>query len=324
MERIINMKKVLVVLPVEERHRIQLESISDEYEFSYCTPEETTPEYLSGFSVIVGCVPPDRIKASPRLELLQLNSAGADNYIKEGILSGNTILANATGAYNKTVAEHTFAVTMMLMKKLEYYRDNQAKSLWKDMGCVSSFENAVVVIAGFGDIGKKFGNYAKAFGAYVIGVKRRFSEKPENVDELVLTEEIDSVLPRADIIVSFLPQTPSTVHFYTEERFRRMKPSAIFVNCGRGSAVASDVLYKVMSENVISAAAIDVTETEPLGGDSPLWGLDNLVITPHVAGGYHLPDTLDKIVEISCNNLKALKEKKPLCNVVDFTTGYKK
>ncbi len=318
------MKKVLVVLPVEEKHRIQLESVSDEYEFTYGRPDETTPEFLSGFSVIVGCVPPDRIQASPRLELLQLNSAGADNYIEKGILAEKTILTNATGAYNKTVAEHSFAQTLMLMKKLELYRDNQSEGLWKDMGPVTSLENAVTVIAGFGDIGRRYARYAKAFGAYVIGVKRRFSEKPEEADELVLTEEIDSVLPRTDVLVSFLPQTPSTVHFYTEERFRRMKPSAIFVNNGRGSAVSGEVLCKVLSENIISAAAIDVTEQEPLGPDSPLWKLNNLVITPHVAGGYHLPDTLDKIVDIACSNLRALEENKPFRNVVDFSTGYKK
>ena len=103
-----------------------------------------------------------------------------------------------------------------------------------------------------------------------------------------------------------------------------MKDSAVFVNCGRGNAVSSEVLYRALKEHKISAAAIDVVETEPLPADSPLWGLENLVITPHISGFFHLPETFERIVDIAAGNLAAYLAGKELRNVVDFATGYAK
>ena len=108
------------------------------------------------------------------------------------------------------------------------------------------------------------------------------------------------------------------------EIFDRMKDSAIFINCGRGNAVASDVLYQVLHDRKIAAAGIDVTEFEPLPSDSPLWELENLMIPPHISGGHHLPETFERIVEICAQNLSAYLSGKELRNVVDFATGYKK
>jgi phosphoglycerate dehydrogenase-like enzyme len=144
------------------------------------------------------------------------------------------------------------------------------------------------------------------------------------VDELAMTKDLDSVLPRADVVFSVLPNTAETRGIYTLERFDRMKDTAIFVNCGRGSAVSSETLYRALSEGKIQAAAVDVTEIEPLPADSPLWGLDNLVITPHISGGDHLPETYERIVDIAAANLLAYCAGGKLENVVDFATGYKK
>ena len=103
-----------------------------------------------------------------------------------------------------------------------------------------------------------------------------------------------------------------------------MGNNAVFLNLGRGGAVAGDVLYEVLSEGLIAAAAIDVTEPEPLPADSPLWQLDNLLITPHVSGYYHLPHTFECIVDIAAENLAHYFAGEELRNVVDFATGYKK
>ena len=98
----------------------------------------------------------------------------------------------------------------------------------------------------------------------------------------------------------------------------------MFINCGRGSAVSMEVLAQALREGQIAAAGIDVAETEPLPADSPLWELENLLITPHVAGNFHLVDILEQVVNISCDNLRAHLSGQPLRNVVDFATGYKK
>ena len=318
------MKNVLVAMSLLERHKQKLEAAAPGCAFTYTTEKELTEEMVKAADVIVGFPPPQWIAGSPRLELLQLYSAGADRYIKPGILAPETILCNATGAYGKAVSEHAFAMTLMLMKKLHRYRSSQARHAWEDAGPVTSLSDATVLVVGLGDIGLAYARQVKTMGAHVIGVKRRPGPCPEGVDELCLTAEVDSVLPRADVIFSILPGTAETDHFYTRERFALMKDSAIFVNCGRGSAVGMDVLADAIREHQIAAAAVDVTEVEPLPADSPLWDLEDLVITPHVAGNFHLPDILEQVVDIAAYNLSALLEGRPLRNLVDFSTGYKK
>lgn len=318
------MKKVLCVLPVEPRHKQKLESAGKDCEFTYVPAAAVTDEQIADAEIIIGCVPADRIRASGKLELLQLNTAGTDPYIVKGVLSEKTVLTNATGAYSKAVAEHAFASCLMLQKKLHLYRDAQKRHDWTDYGTVTSMSDAVVLIVGLGDIGSHFAALCKAMGAYTIGVKRRKSEKPDCVDELYTMDALPSLLPRADVVFSILPGTKQTHHIYTDELFSLMKPSAVFINCGRGGAVAADTLYRALTEGKISAAAVDVTEPEPLPADSPLWELDNLLITPHISGYYHLPETFERIVDIAADNLARYTSGKELRNVVDFSTGYKK
>lgn len=317
-------KNVLVLLPTEARHREKLEAAGAECCFVYSRPDEVSLEQIQAANVIIGQPKPDMLRASENLEWLQTASAGVDPYIVPGVLAAKTVLTNATGAYSKAVSEHAFALTLMLIKKLHLYRDEQMKNHWSDRGTVTSLSDSTVLVVGLGDIGRAYARMVKAMGAYVIGVKRRGGSCPDYVDELVLTQDIDSVLPRADVVMSVLPNTAETRYLYTDERFDKMKDSAVFVNCGRGNAVSSEVLYRALKEQKISAAAIDVVETEPLPADSPLWGLENLVITPHISGFFHLPETFERIVDIAAGNLAAYLAGKELHNVVDFATGYAK
>ena len=318
------MKKVLVLMPVEARHKEKLEAAGAGCIFSYSRPEVVTREEIQSANVILGQPDAELLMASENLEWLQLESAGTDAYVKPGVLHEKTLLTNATGAYSKAVAEHAFALTLMLQKKLYLYRDDQKKSLWRDRGTVASLTDCTVAVVGLGDIGQHYARLVKAMGARVIGVKRRTGSCPDCVDELVLTQDLDTVLPRADVIFSILPNTAATRYLYTAESFDKMKDSALFINCGRGNEVASEVLYEALSRHKIAAAAVDVTEMEPLPADSPLWQLENLVITPHISGGFHLPETFERIVDIAAENLRAYLAGRELRNVVDFTTGYKK
>ena len=319
------MKTVLCMLPVEQRHKEKLERAGGaECSFVYVGEHGATAEDIAAANIILGMPEPELINASENLELLQLNIAGADRYVKPGVLAPKTKLTNSTGAYSKAVAEHGAAMLFMLQKKLHLYRDAQGKHEWTDFGTVTSITDATVVIVGLGDIGCHFATIMKALGAHVIGVKRRASAKPDCVDELYTMEKLDEVLPRADVVFSVLPGTHATTHLYTAERFDLMKPSAIFINCGRGASVENSVLYDAVKNGKIASAAIDVSEVEPLPPDSPLWSLDNLVITPHVSGYYHLPYTFERIVDIAAENLGRFMRGEELMNIVDFTTGYKK
>ena len=315
-------RNVLVLLPVEAKHKEKLEAAGAGCCFAYSDPDTVTVEQIQAANIILGLPKADMLKASKNLEWLQLASAGTDPYIVPGVLGPKTVLTNATGAYSKAVSEHAFALTLMLMKKLHLYRDEQSRRRWSDHGPVSSLSDSTVAVVGLGDIGRAYARLVKAMGAYVIGVKRRGGNCPDCVDELVMTQELDSVLSRADVVMSVLPNTAETRCLYTDERFDLMKDSAVFINCGRGNAVSAEVLYRAVSERKISAAAIDVAEEEPLPADSPLWELENLVITPHISGGFHLPETFERIVDIAAGNLAAFLAGEELRNVVDFATGY--
>lgn len=318
------MKKVLVALNIEPRHRDKLMAAGEGCDFMFTAMGEATEEQVQWADIIIGNVPAEYIKSSEHLELLQLFSAGTDPYIVPGVLSEKTVLANATGAYGKAVSEHAFALTLMLQKKLHLYRDDQRLSQWKDEGPVTSVSDSTVVVVGLGDIGLHYARLAHNMGAHVIGVKRRTGDCPDGVDELCLSEEMDKALAKADIIASFLPGTGGTYHTYNAERFAVMKPSAIFINCGRGSAVDSEALFDALECGKIGAAGIDVAEIEPLPPESRLWQLQNLVITPHISGNFHLPDILERVVDIACTNLRANLGGGEYINIVDMKTGYKK
>ena len=164
----------------------------------------------------------------------------------------------------------------------------------------------------------------KALGAYTIGVRRTSHEKPEYLDEQYTLEELDGLLGRADIVAMVLPGGAATNHLMDERRLGLMKKGAYLINVGRGNAIDPEALLKVLKEGKLGGCGLDVTEPEPLPADSPLWDLENLVITPHVAGNFFLPETFERIVRIAGENLAAWANGTEFRNVVDFSTGYKR
>ncbi|MBR2264042.1 MAG: D-2-hydroxyacid dehydrogenase [Firmicutes bacterium] len=315
--------KVISVLPLNEWHKAFLKSKADA-EFIYSSPEEVNEEMLADADVILGNIPPRMLAACKSLKLMQLNSAGTDGYTAEGVLAPETRLANATGAYGLAISEHMLAMLLMLMKKLDRYHDLQKETKWEDAGGVTSIYGSTTLVLGLGDIGGEFAARMKALGSHVIGIRRTGGEKPSYVDEIDTTENFKKYVPQADIIAMSLPGTPATYHIVDQSVFRMMKPGAFLLNVGRGTAIDPAALYEALQNGTLGGAGIDVTEPEPLPKDSPLWQCKNLLITPHISGGFHLPETFERIVRICGDNLEALAKGTPLRNEVDFTTGYRR
>lgn len=315
--------KIIVVIPVNEEHKKLLES-QIEAEFIYCKPGEVSEALAADADVIIGNVPPRIVSHAKHLKLMQLNSAGTDGYTAEGVLCEGARLANATGAYGLAISEYMLGMVLMLQKRLHQYRDLQKQSLWKDAGNVGSIWNSTTLVLGLGDIGGEFASRMKALGSYVIGIRRTGGEKPDCVDEIDTIENLDQYLGRADIVAMSLPGTPATYHIMDEAAFSKMKPGAILINVGRGTAIDQEALLKALTEGTLGACGIDVTDPEPLPAESPLWQCENLMITPHVSGGFHLQETFERIVRIAGYNLKALAEGTPIRNDVDMNTGYRR
>lgn len=272
------------------------------------------PTVLEGATVVLGCPPAEMLSASPTLKWLQTWSAGVDMYLRPGALPEGVMLTSAVGAYGPSVAEHLFACLLALLKRLPQYRDSQRAHHWADLGTVKTLAGATVLVVGAGDIGRRFAALCQTMGAYAVGLKRTACPPPAGLDEIHTLDELDQWLPKADVVALALPQTPGTVHIIDQRRLDLMKDDAILLNGGRGSAIDPQALAETLRVGKLWGAALDVTEPEPLPTDSPLWDIDNLILTPHVAGGLHLEGTRERIVSIALENLRHYMAGEPLKN----------
>lgn len=318
---------VLVVIRMDQAHEAQLKAAAPEYEFrfrdgSVGNPE--TKEDVQWADIILGNAQADYICASPKLQWLQTTSAGVDPYAQPGVLAESTKVTNATGAYGLAISEHMLGMLLSIQKKLSLYRDKQKEAQWKSLGRVTSVYGATVLVLGMGDIGGEFAKRCKALGAYVIGMRRTDTAKPDYADEICLTEDLDKVLPRADVIAISLPGTPATNGLISKERIEKMKDGAIILNVGRGSVVDTQALCEALESGKLMGAGLDVTDPEPLPKGHPLWQIPTAVITPHISGFFHLQETYERIIGIFAENLEKFRKGEALRNPVDLQKGYAK
>ena len=318
------MKKIVVLSQFNEACRDILAQAAEGAELIFSSAEEADATLLADAGMIVGPVAPELLPSAKKLEVLQLQSAGADAYIKPGVLPETVDLCNATGAYGLAVAEHLFAGILAVMKKLHRYRDNQRELVWKGLGLVGTMLGATVLINGPGDIGGTLAVMCRALGAHIICVRRRRTEKPDFADEVYTTEELDAVLPRADIVALAVPGSPETVHLLSRERIALLKDGVIVANGGRGTAIDTDALAEAMDSGKVGYAFLDVTDPEPLPPEHPLWKKPDVFITPHVAGGYNMIETQFRIARVVAKNIRHYLAGEPRENIVDRTTGYRK
>ena len=302
------MKKVFVNIKTDEKQRKRLEAVSDRYEFVY--------EPDLDVNIILGNYSPRKLKEFRNLEWIQTAAVGIDGFIKDGNLKEGVILTNAVDVHSVEVAEHLFAMIMSMTRKFHLYRDDQKEHLWTDEGMTKELTKLKVTIIGFGDIGRVLAKLLKGIGIHVTGVKRTMIEKPDCLDELYTSKDLDKAISDADVVVSVLPGNRENAYLFTVDTFRKMRPDTIFINAGRGNLCSTETIKEVLDQHIIAAIALDVFEKEPLPEDSPLWDYRNLVITPHVAGSYRLESTYEKFFDLAEENLRRYISSQELLHVV--------
>ncbi len=318
------MERILVTLPVEDRHRAAFESAAPLAEILYMAADSVTEDILGTVTAVIGNVSAARFKNFANIRWVQLNLAGTDGFTSPGVLAPGTVLTNASGAYGLAVSEHMLGQLLMQIKRLDQYQDAQRKRQWTDFGTVKSIWGSRTLVVGLGDIGGAFARKMYALGSEVRGIRKSPGEKPEELEAVGTFAQLDEWLPEADFVALSLPGTPATYHLFGAERLARMKPGAVLINAGRGQTVDSLALNDALRNGRLGGACLDVTDPEPLPADHPLWDAPNLLLTPHVSGFYHLPETLERIVRIAVSNLKAFMAGQPLKNQVDFACGYRR
>ena len=307
---------ILNLLPVTPGEKKEFEQAAPQAVHVYARRTTVTPEQLAAATVILGWPRPSDLPKAKSLKWFQSMWAGTDEYMGEGILPEGAAFTSSSGSNSLSVAEHMVASLMALCRRLPLYRDSQRAYEWKDEGAMKALWGSTVLVVGAGHIGSAFATRCHALGAATLGVKRKVTGPVEGFDQVFPMEELDSLIPQADVVALFLPHSPQTVRLMDERRIALMKDDAILLSAGRGSVLDQEALARAMAGGKLWGAALDVTEPEPLLQDSPLWDIPNLLLTPHVAGGMRLEITRRTCVRMALDNLRRYLAGEPLANRV--------
>jgi phosphoglycerate dehydrogenase-like enzyme len=241
-----------------------------------------------------------------RLRFIQSIGAGTDQFPRDELAKRGIRLSSARGVNARVVAEHAMALILALSRRLPEARDNQAKRVWRGMigdlaGREDELGGKTLLVVGLGDIGGRLARLAKAFDMHVIGLRRDVAAGSGAADTVRGMDELKSLLAEADFVALTCPLTKETENLIDGQAFARMKPSAHLVNIARGRVVDEAALIEALNARRIAGAGIDVTAEEPLSPSSPLWGMPQLLITPHTAGETRRYE--DNVIEILRDNL---------------------
>lgn len=213
------------------------------------------------------------------LKFIQLTSAGFDRVPMDYVKEKGIKIFNARGVYSIPMAEYALAGVLSLYKKLEFFSSNQKKHIWeKNRGVLELFGKTVLIV-GAGNVGSECAKRFSALGCQVFGADICPTENP-NFTKVLPMSELDKVLIKADVVILTLPLTDETRGLFDKSKFAIMKDGALFVNIARGAVVNTKDLIEALNER-LRGAVLDVFETEPLEENSPLWDMENVIITPH-------------------------------------------
>jgi phosphoglycerate dehydrogenase-like enzyme len=283
-------------------------------------------------------LPRDARDRAPGLRWIQLLSAGADHALG-GPLKGSSItLTTASGIHATPIAEYTLGSMLAYAHRIHLSLRAQIRHEWSRSRNLSEplgeLRGCTIGIIGYGSIGRETGRLAAAFGMKVLALKRNPDDRADSgwcpaglgdpegkiPARFFGSDEREAILRESDYVDVTLPLTDHTRKFIGEREFAAMKPGAYLVNIGRGKVIDEAAMAAALKAGKIGGAGLDVFENEPLEANSPLWDMENVIITPHISGDSL--DYLGKACELFAENLKRFAENRPLLNVVDPNLGY--
>jgi len=330
---------VLVTMPFGESQLASLRAVSPRLSL---TCEDARRADYSRAEILYAGVPPRDLSRAPGLKWVQLHMAGV-NALRDHPLYTDTpvLLTTTSGVHAATIAEYAITVLLALAHRVPRMVEWQGKGVWPPDGerwslfVPTELRGSTLGIIGYGSIGRELARIAKtAFGMTVLACKRDPARHEDDGYALPGTgdphgalpeawfppEEVSKLLARSDAVVMCAPLTRDTEHMIGAAELRAMKPSAYFVNVGRGATVDETALAQALAGRRIAGAAIDVFAQEPPPPGHPLYALDNVIVSPHVSG--FLPSYDDKCAELFAENLRRYLGGAPLLNLVDRVKGY--
>ena len=319
------MKIIVYSTSLEDVHVKMIEDAAMRAGASVCfvKSEDEVPEDYKDAEIVYGNAF-NTAKTNKSLKWLCSPNAGIDKFLVPGTFANpDCILSNSSGSYGVSIAEHVIAEVLMMMRKITLCYAEALNGVWGPQRKQDSIKDSRITCLGTGDIGRTFASRVKGFQPKsIVGVSRSGKSDDKNFDKMYKIEELDKVLPGTDLLVMSLPGTPETENILTKERINLMPEGSYIVNVGRGSAIDEDALYDALESGHLAGAALDVFKVEPLPKDNKMWHAKNLLITPHVAGNMTLLHTINRNVEMFCEDLDNYANKRPLKYAVDRNKGY--
>ena len=284
--------------------------------------KEKLDALLTEVDVIYGLIPPKNLLArAPRLKWIQMMSAGVDRLRDTEIWQSRLMITGVSGIHATPIGEFVFELMLMFAKGAPRCFQMKQKREWQRF-LPTVLRGKTVGIIGLGHIGREVARLSKAFGMRVIATRRSATKigRARYVDRLMPSKQLPSLLAQSDFIVICVPHTPETYRLIGEKELGITKPTAYLINIARGGIIDEEALIRALDEKRIAGAGLDVTAREPLPAESRLWDMDNVILSPHVAGGMEY--YVARATELFCENLRRYITGKKLRNIIDRKRGY--
>ncbi|HUM14727.1 MAG TPA: D-2-hydroxyacid dehydrogenase [Candidatus Nitrosotalea sp.] len=333
------MLNVLVTMRFDSDQLDRLRAVSPEIRVSQADPDAAD---YGPVDVLYAGAPPRDLSRAPTLKWVQLHMAGVNALADHPLYTHTALpLTTTSGVHAATIAEYAVTMLLALAHRVPRMVEWQGRGGWPPdeqrwpLFVPSEVRRATLGVIGYGSIGRELARIAKsAFGMTVLACKRDPSRRADDgyclpgtgdpdgrlPDEWLGHGELDSLLTRSDVVVLCAPLTDETRGMIGDRALARMKPSAYFINVGRGASVNEAALARALRERRIAGAAVDVFVEEPPPAGHPLYGLDNVILSPHVSG--FLPSYDEKCSVLFAENLRRYLAGEPLLNLVDRARGY--
>lgn len=332
---------MVVVAPALDAERFQrLVQAVPQVSFVNAEDEATALKAMPDAVGFLGKITPTLLAAAPQLRWVQSFTASLEHYLFPALIEHPCTLTNMRGLFSDVIADHVMGYVLCFARQLHTYIRQQAERRWAPVGGESArvsfaagpgvqnqidrahahLSDQTLGIVGLGAIGLEIARRALAFGLRVVAIDPRATQAPSDIAWLRTPDHLPELLATADYVVVAAPHTPQTVRLFRLPQFQQMKPTAYFMNIGRGAIVELDALVTALQTRTIAGAALDVFEAEPLPVEHPLWTLPNVIITPHVAG--YSPRIAERHFAVLCENVQRFVQGESLLNVVDKSLWY--
>ena len=314
------MSKILIYHKIDKKDVDYLSNKFMDCNFIACTDKmEMEKQIVDADILITFKFSMEMLEKAKKVKWIQALSAGIDNYPLDEIKKRGIILTNGRGIHKIHMAEYAICVMIMLARNIHTMLQNKYEGKWDRKINQGEIYGSTLGILGLGSIGMEIAKKAKLMGMHVIGVRGSISDV-EYVDKIYLPDDMAQVFRTSDFIINLLPSIQNTFKIIDKKYFDIMKQDACFINMGRGNTVNEDDMIQALKNGKIRALASDVFFTEPLPEDSPLWEMENVIITPHICGESN--KYIERALPIIENNIKAFKDEGEFVNLVSFEKGY--